>query len=55
VVGSDAGLRHVERPVDDPQVRRPDLTRAHRDLGWSAKVDLAEGLARTIDWYRAQP
>jgi dTDP-glucose 4,6-dehydratase len=54
-VGSDAELRHVERSVDDPQVRRPDLTRAHRDLGWSAKVDLADGLARTIDWYRAQP
>lgn len=54
-VGSASDLRHVERPVDDPQVRRPDLTRAHRDLGWSATVELADGLARTIDWYRAQP
>jgi dTDP-glucose 4,6-dehydratase len=36
-------------PVDDPQVRQPDITRARDLLGWEPKVDLREGLTRTID------
>ena len=36
-------------PVDDPQVRQPDITRARDLLGWEPKVDLREGLQRTID------
>jgi dTDP-glucose 4,6-dehydratase len=35
-------------PVDDPQVRRPDITLAREILGWEPEVDLAEGLRRTI-------
>ncbi|MFN2613101.1 MAG: UDP-glucuronic acid decarboxylase family protein [Solirubrobacterales bacterium] len=35
-------------PVDDPQVRQPDITRARQLLGWEPEVDLAEGLRRTI-------
>ena len=38
-------------PVDDPQVRRPDITRARQLLGWEPEVDLREGLRRTIDHY----
>jgi len=36
-------------PVDDPQTRRPDTTRAREILGWEPQVDLAEGLRVTID------
>jgi dTDP-glucose 4,6-dehydratase len=54
VAGSSSELRMTPRPVDDPEVRRPDLTVARRELGWEPTVDLHEGLARTIDWFRAQ-
>jgi dTDP-glucose 4,6-dehydratase len=36
-------------PVDDPQVRQPDITKARELLGWVPEVDLREGLQRTID------
>jgi dTDP-glucose 4,6-dehydratase len=36
-------------PVDDPQVRQPDITRARDLLNWEPKVSLREGLKRTID------
>jgi dTDP-glucose 4,6-dehydratase len=36
-------------PVDDPQVRQPDITRARDLLGWEPEIDLREGLKRTID------
>ena len=35
-------------PVDDPQQRRPDIARARDLLGWEPKVELEEGLRRTI-------
>ncbi len=38
-------------PVDDPQVRQPDITRARDLLGWEPEIDLREGLSRTIDDY----
>src|SRR5919107_2216339 len=37
-------------PVDDPQVRQPDITRARQLLGWEPEVDLREGLRQTIDF-----
>ena len=37
-------------PVDDPQVRQPDITRARELLGWEPKVDLREGLERTVEY-----
>ncbi len=51
-VGSHPGIVHVERPVDDPQVRCPDTGLAERLLGWHAGTGLAEGLERTVAWYR---
>ncbi|GGI02647.1 UDP-glucuronic acid decarboxylase family protein [Egicoccus halophilus] len=51
---SDVELIDTPRPVDDPQVRRPDITVAQRELGWEPKVDLREGLQRTIAWFRTQ-
>jgi nucleoside-diphosphate-sugar epimerase len=39
-------------PVDDPRVRRPDITRARATLGWEPRVSLDEGLRRTIEYLR---
>src|SRR4051794_32696318 len=55
LVGADVGVRHVDRPVDDPTVRRPDITLAARELGWKPTVPIEEGLAATIAWFRTQP
>ena len=52
LAGSDAPIVTTERPVDDPEVRRPDTAVAERELGWKAQVSLREGIARTIDWFR---
>jgi dTDP-glucose 4,6-dehydratase len=49
---SPSPIRLVERPVDDPQVRRPDPTLAESVLGWRATTDPRTGLARTVAWYR---
>src|SRR3954462_10228082 len=38
-------------PIDDPQVRQPDITRARQLLGWEPEVDIREGLRHTIDHY----
>ena len=35
-------------PIDDPQVRQPDITRAREILGWEPEVGLHDGLRRTI-------
>src|SRR5918912_442307 len=37
-------------PVDDPQVRQPDISRARALLGWEPEIDLREGLQKTIDY-----
>jgi dTDP-glucose 4,6-dehydratase len=37
-------------PVNDPKVRRPDITKAKAELGWEPKVGLEEGIKRTIAW-----
>jgi dTDP-glucose 4,6-dehydratase len=38
--------------VDDPEVRRPDITRAVNELGWKPQVSLGEGIRRTLPWFR---
>jgi dTDP-glucose 4,6-dehydratase len=42
-------------PVDDPKVRKPDISRAREVLGWEPKVSLDEGLRRTIESLRRTP
>jgi dTDP-glucose 4,6-dehydratase len=54
VAGSSSTVTYVPRPVDDPQVRRPDTTVAEDALGWKAQVELRDGLTRTVEWFRAQ-
>lgn len=49
--GSRSQVQLVERPVDDPQVRRPDTTRARELLGWEPRVSWEQGLSRTVQWF----
>jgi dTDP-glucose 4,6-dehydratase len=49
--GSTSSIEFVERPVDDPQVRRPDTALAESLLGWSPQVPWAKGLASTVEWF----
>jgi dTDP-glucose 4,6-dehydratase len=48
VTGSRSEIVFEALPVDDPQVRQPDITRARQVLGWEPDVDLEEGLRRTL-------
>ncbi len=52
--GSRSAVTFTPLPVDDPKVRQPDITRARTVLGWEPRVDLDEGLSRTLEWFRAQ-
>jgi len=52
---STSRLRFVPRPVDDPEVRRPDTTLARSLLGWAPTVSWADGLAATVASFSAWP
>jgi nucleoside-diphosphate-sugar epimerase len=52
MTGSASEIAFEERPVDDPEVRCPDIGLARTRLGWGPVVPLAEGLERTIAWAR---
>lgn len=49
---SSSEVRYIERPVDDPAARCPDITLARDKLGWDPQVRAEEGLRRTIAWFR---
>jgi UDP-glucuronate decarboxylase len=51
LTGSKSELRFAALPSDDPVRRRPDVSLARRELGWEPRTPLAEGLARTIDYF----
>jgi dTDP-glucose 4,6-dehydratase len=52
LVGSTAGIEFKLLPVDDPRVRKPDITRARQLLGWEPQVGLEQGLQQTVEWFR---
>ena len=49
VTGADSQVVFEALPVDDPQIRQPDITRARQVLGWEPEVGLEEGLRRLLD------
>ena len=55
LTGSGSAIEFVERPIDDPSVRQPDITLAQSALGWGPKVAVEDGLKQTIEWFRAHP
>jgi dTDP-glucose 4,6-dehydratase len=55
LVGSASEIEFIARPVDDPAVRRPDISLAKSMLGWEPVVPVEEGLKQTIQWFREHP
>ena len=51
-VGTDPGITYHPLPTDDPVRRQPDITRAKATLGWEPTVNLTDGLATTIEYFR---
>jgi dTDP-glucose 4,6-dehydratase len=54
LAGSSSVVEFVDLPVDDPKLRRADLTRARALLGWEPVVPFDVGLKRTLDWFAGQ-
>ena len=54
LTGSKSELVYRPLPLDDPKVRRPDLSRARKYLNFEPKVPLEEGLKRTIPYFESQ-
>jgi dTDP-glucose 4,6-dehydratase len=54
MTGSTSRIVYKPLPVDDPKQRRPDITRARTLLGWEPKVQLEEGLVKTIEYFRTK-
>ncbi len=50
--GSAATIQHIPLPQDDPKQRCPDITKARELLGWEPEISLAEGLEKTVPYYR---
>jgi len=55
VTGSSSEIVHEALPVDDPQIRRPDITRAQQVLGWEPEIELEDGLRRMLDTTQPVP
>jgi dTDP-glucose 4,6-dehydratase len=54
MTGSKSKIVYRPLPTDDPRQRRPDITRARELLGWEPKVQLEEGLIKTIEYFRTK-
>ena len=55
LVGGSSKIIYKPLPTDDPQQRRPDITKAQQILGWEPKVARSEGLKITLDYFKALP
>jgi dTDP-glucose 4,6-dehydratase len=55
VTGSTSEIVFEALPIDDPQVRRPDISRARELLGWAPEIDLEEGLRRWLAAWGREP
>lgn len=52
LTGSKSKIVYKDLPQDDPKLRRPDITKAQKVLGWEPKVDREEGLKKTIEYFK---
>jgi len=52
LTGSHSKLIYMPLPEDDPMQRQPDISLARRELGWEPKIQLEEGLKKTIDYFK---
>ena len=53
-MGKDCEIQFCPLPQDDPKQRCPDISRAQKVLGWEPQVSLAEGLGKTIEYFRSK-
>lgn len=53
LTGSGSEIVFKDLPTDDPKQRQPDISRAKSVLNWEPKVDIDEGLTKTIDYYKS--
>jgi dTDP-glucose 4,6-dehydratase len=54
MTGATSRIVYKPLPTDDPKQRRPDITRARTLLKWEPKVELEEGLVKTIEYFRTR-
>jgi UDP-glucuronate decarboxylase len=52
MTNSTSKIVHEKLPADDPVRRKPDIALAQKELGWTPKVKLEDGLAKTIEYFR---
>jgi dTDP-glucose 4,6-dehydratase len=55
LTGNKVKIIYKPLPEDDPKQRKPDITKAKKILGWEPKVERAEGLAKTFDYFKSLP
>ncbi|MBT4012909.1 MAG: SDR family oxidoreductase [Planctomycetaceae bacterium] len=53
ITDSRSEIVHEELPTDDPVRRQPDISLAQEKLDWEPTIDLATGLAETVEWFRS--
>ena len=53
LTGSTSEIVYRDLPEDDPKVRKPDITRARKMLGWEPKVDVTDGVGLTIEYFKS--
>lgn len=54
LVGGSSKIEYVSTVIDDPQRRKPDITRAKKYLGWEPKVPLLDGLRKTVAYFKEE-
>ncbi len=53
IMNSNSSITYKPLPLDDPKVRKPDITKAKKYLDWEPKVDRNEGLKKTIEYFQS--
>lgn len=53
LTGSKSKILRMPLPPDDPSQRQPDISLARKELNWSPKVELEDGLLKTIDYFKS--
>lgn len=54
ILDKKSNITYADLPHDDPSMRRPDLSKAKRILGYSPKISLKEGLVKTIEYFKKE-
>lgn len=52
MTGSESKIEFKNMPIDDPKIRKPDISKAIKELNFSLKIDLVVGLRKTIDYFK---